>query len=145
MIKNIFKKISPILLGLVVALGITSLASQAVTYGQEAELNDCATLNIPDNTEVNTYLDKENGVLSVFWFDESIGADVHKSFKYQDKACKTNKKVAHTIEHVLETDAIQQKGICESMKQDIQNNVTEKHEQKRNLEAAKRYVKKWCH
>lgn len=142
--KNIFKKISPILLGLVVALGITTLGTQAVTYGHDSELSDCSTLAIPDNTEVNTYLDKENGVLSVFWYDDSIGDDVHKTFKYKDNACKTNKKIAHTIDHVLEADAIQQKGICESMKQDIQYNVSEKHGQKRNLEGAKQYVKEWC-
>lgn len=65
---------------------------------------DCATLEIPQNVETNTNLDKENGILEVSWFDRSQGKDVIFKIRYTDKDSNCSESVKHLISHVLEAD-----------------------------------------
>jgi hypothetical protein len=137
-----------ILLGCVAALVLSTSGVFALggisDHSYEQSITECSNLLIPDNTEVNTNLDKEHNLLHASWYDETQGKDVFVTIKYKDKTCSQNKNVKHKIQHILEADAIQQEKICNKMKEDINNNVKEINGKKVNIEAGKKYLTEWC-
>jgi uncharacterized protein YcfL len=63
--------------------------------------SDCSKVVIPSNVERDTNLDKEKGLLTVYWYDDSKGKDMGVAFRYKDQNCSENAK--QVIQHVLET------------------------------------------
>lgn len=120
---------------------LTARAAQPTT---PPGLADCSTLSVPQDTEVNTILDKQNGLLTVSFLDPSTGEDQTSTFQYRNQSCRENASVNATINHVLETDAVGQAQICESMRQGIRDNETTVRGIQVNLAAARRYVQEWC-
>jgi photosystem II stability/assembly factor-like uncharacterized protein len=63
------------------------------------EITDCSNLVIPENTELNTSLVKEKGILEVSWYDAAKNADVGYRINYADLNC--SESVNKLIKHVL--------------------------------------------
>lgn len=126
---------------LLAALVVSARAATPVTPPGQT---DCANLEIPADREVNTWLDKENKLLTMSYFDDTTAADVHVTVDYEDPACRANRSVGRTITHALNTDRTTQVMICTSMRQGIANNETVVRGRPVDLDAARRYVDEWC-
>jgi hypothetical protein len=70
-------------------------------YG-EPSANDCSRIDIPKNTERNTSLDPVKKILTVSWYDETIGKDVTYKIDYTRTDC--TESVKELISHVLGDD-----------------------------------------
>ncbi|MCY9693422.1 DUF4309 domain-containing protein [Paenibacillus alginolyticus] len=55
-------------------------------------MSKCSSVQIPDNTEVNTNIDKDAGIFTVSWYDESKGKDVSISTHYNENDCSESVK-----------------------------------------------------
>lgn len=64
--------------------------------------SDCSKVVIPSNVERDTNLDKEKGLLTVHWYDNSKGKDVSVVFRYSEQNCSESAK--QLIQHVLEIE-----------------------------------------
>lgn len=64
--------------------------------------SECSKVLIPSNVEQNTNLDKEKGLLTVYWYDNSKDKNVGVIFRYNDKNCSESAK--QLIQHVLSTE-----------------------------------------
>lgn len=65
--------------------------------------SDCSKVAIPNNVERDTVLDKEKGLLKVYWYDPSKGKDVGVVFRYMDQNCSDSAK--QITQHVLQSDS----------------------------------------
>jgi hypothetical protein len=61
---------------------------------------DCSNIEIPNDREVNTNLNKQNGLLSAAWYDNTKGEDVTVTIRYTDDNC--SESVKNLISHVLQ-------------------------------------------
>lgn len=126
-------------------LGITAAVAGASDDHRVASSKaDCRQLVIPNDRELNTIFDRENGVIEVTWDDEASGGDVTKFIDARSKSCLSNPSVAQVIEHVRSEDAHQQKELCKSMKDMVDRNVTDVHGRPFFPEQGKRYLAKFC-
>lgn len=105
---------------------------------------DCNQVDIPSDREVNTLLDKEQKLLTLSYLDDQSSEDVVVTIGYEDQACLANESVRTKINHALDTDAVTQAQMCESMREGIRNNERVVRGIEVNLEAARRYVAEWC-
>ncbi|MCY9659424.1 DUF4309 domain-containing protein [Paenibacillus chondroitinus] len=55
-------------------------------------MSKCSSVQIPDNTEVNTNIDKDAGIFIASWYDESKGKDVSISTHYNESDCSESVK-----------------------------------------------------
>ncbi len=62
--------------------------------------NDCSKVVIPLNVERNTDIDKEKGIIKVYWLDQTTGENVGVMYKYGDQNCSESAK--EMAVHVLE-------------------------------------------
>jgi len=70
--------------------------------GTNLSISDCSNLIIPKNTEVNTNVNKEKGLLSISWYDDTKENDVTYTIPYTDKDC--SESVKQLISHVIKTE-----------------------------------------
>jgi hypothetical protein len=116
--------------------GSTSLVPQATS---------CSAAPLPPaDSEVNTILDKEHGLLTYSFYDASLGADRTATIDYKSAACNGVAQLARLIAHVRSTDAEAQAQNCASTRKLIAENVTTWRGQPINLDAARKYVSTWC-
>jgi hypothetical protein len=64
--------------------------------------SDCSKVVIPSNVERDTNLDKEKGLLTVHWYDNSKSKNVGVVFRYTDRNC--SESVNQLIQHVLKIE-----------------------------------------
>lgn len=64
---------------------------------------DCSKVVIPSNVERNTNLDKEKGLLTVHWYDNSKSKDVGVIFRYGDQNC--SESAIQLIQYALKTES----------------------------------------
>lgn len=97
---RLIKAALPAVLGVVVAVASFGV----LTGGAGAQVpasDDCSALVIPQDAEINTYLDKEAGLLELSWWDEALGADRIVTIGFNNPACQANPSVKSEIDHVL--------------------------------------------
>lgn len=128
-----------------ILVGVLAFAAGA-TPGDHNELTDCRGLDLPTfETEIDTLLDKENGLLYLSWFDSSIREDRNVTIAYQDAACAENPKVNEEIEHVLTADAENQEEECAATTRMVRTGAPRiVRGIPVNFEAAKVYLREWC-
>jgi uncharacterized protein YcfL len=72
--------------------------------------SDCSKVVIPSNVERDTNLDKEKGLLTVYWYDNSKGKNMGVVFRYNEQNCSESAKAI--TQHVLEIEkSLAKKGI----------------------------------
>jgi hypothetical protein len=62
-------------------------------------VSDCSKIQIPMNVALDTNLDNDKGLLTVYWYDEQKAKDVAITFNYKDQSCSDSAK--KIIDHVL--------------------------------------------
>lgn len=137
-----FKSVFPIVMGLLTAIVLTTIGFNVIALANTSDIDDCSKVVIPKNTEINTHLNKEKGLITVSWLDENTAVDKKVTMLYNDPNCSISAK--SVISHALVTDKNSQIQICQSFREIVQNNITEIRGQKVNLFAAKQYITEWC-
>lgn len=84
---------------------LTPTSTPAPTESSLFEMTDCRGLEIPFNREVNTGLDRENGVLEFSYRIGRLDEDRNIAIRYRDDGwCERNPDTWRPILHVLEAD-----------------------------------------
>ncbi len=140
----------------VLAVGVGSAAvwslsrEEAVVSQEEAVASEepaaanCGSLSVPELTgEVNTLLDKERGLLTLFFSDGS-GSERAITVRYREPACLENQALRRVIDHARDVDARAQAQICAAMRTAVERNVTQVRGRRVNNDAGRRYLAEWC-
>jgi hypothetical protein len=76
--------------------------SQSNTVEVQDFTSDCSKVVIPTNVERDTNIDKEKGLLTVRWYDNSKGKDAGVVFRYNEQNCSESAR--EITRHVLEIE-----------------------------------------
>lgn len=69
--------------------------------GDRSRVTSCRGLDVPDNVEVNTSLNKQERLLEFSYYDTDSGRDRTFTIKYSSRTCKKNMETRQLIEHAL--------------------------------------------
>lgn len=86
------------------------------------EIVDCEDLVLPQNTEVNSNLNTEEGTLELSWYDEQQKEDVRYIVNYNDPVCSESVKVY--IDHLNIEDTVDNGGASNTTKQKSERDVS---------------------
>lgn len=98
-------------LGLFVTLGLLACSSDTTPQVSppsdqrdgSPQLTDCEGLEIPDNQEIDTNLNEQDGILEFSYYDSDAQKDLQFRIAYKDSSCEENPDTKRLIDHVLGT------------------------------------------
>jgi PBP1b-binding outer membrane lipoprotein LpoB len=65
----------------------------------DVDVSDCSKIVVPNDTEVNTNLNEEKGIIDISWFDSAAAKDITHTIRLADKdTC--SESVIKIIEHI---------------------------------------------
>lgn len=139
----------PVIVAVCVAGAVAVGAVWASGTGRSAAVAraaaSCSSVPLPPaDQEVNTILDKENGLLTYSFYDRARGADASATIDYKSALCLGVPQLTRLISHAVATDAEAQTQTCASIRERVAANVDTVRGVRINLEAAKQYISEWC-
>ncbi len=126
----------------ILAKGSTTAEPRGV-FADEA-IADCGRVQIPANEEINTNYDPLSGVVEVSYFDPSLGRDRKIYLRVDDPTCEQNPPLMKLVDSVVTVDNKVRAETCRSMEEAVRRGVSKVRGQPVDLEAAKRYLQRWC-
>lgn len=86
----------------------------------------CASAPLPpQDSEVNTVLDVEHGVLQYSFLDVSSGEDRTVTIEYEDPACAAVPQLRELIAHVLANEARVRADTCAAVREVVESGAVE--------------------
>lgn len=106
---------------------------------------DCSTVQLPGGgAEINTVLDYYSKKLLVSFLDPQLGEDRKILINYEDPACEQNPQIRMVIRGALKAHAQSVAEDCRSMAEIVRSGKPEVGGHPIDLEAAKRFLERWC-
>ena len=139
----------PMVVAVCLAAAVTAGAVWASGTGRSAAFApaaaSCSSVPLPPpDQEVNTILDKENGLLTYSFYDSARGVDTSATIDYRSALCLGVPQLTKLINHSVATDAEAQAQTCASIREHVAANVGTVRGVRINLDAAKQYISEWC-
>lgn len=110
----------------------------------EGPVAKCDKLTLPQNAEMNTNYDPENGVIVLELGHVEGKADMRVVIPHLDPSCKPTPSLEQLISHVVKTAELSRLGSCTSMKANLDKGVTELRGVKVNPDAGRRWLNENC-
>lgn len=116
----------------------------------DKQVTDCSAVELPPpGQEINTVLDYYSKKLQISYWDSRLRGDRVIYISYEEPACQERSEIKSIIDGALEVHAQTVTSMCRSMAEVVRQGksiVTSPQglPQKVDLEAAKRFLERWC-
>lgn len=98
----------------------------------------------PPSDQISTSLDIYSRRLQISYYDPQLQANRRIYINVDDPTCGENPRLKLLIDHVLKLDAEFIVDSCRSFAEVVREGRSEVNGEKVNLEAAKRFLQRWC-
>lgn len=143
-------------LGILASFGVLSISDASAGSGNPTPtpsdttapattLTDCSQVLIPSDVSLETGLDYTNGLISIYYWDPSLGTNRAVTVRYTDSACRPTPSLQAVFTDSLLNWAENQRQICADLEGRIASNTqVDDQGQPINLDDAALFVSQEC-